>query len=136
MNTKMTYFRMPSDMRNIMDMERAIDKSSYQTKVSAILREHFQPKLHLYNLCVIAANRYKVDKKELYIAAITAEHSGNLSHLIPQISSDLPVIEALDNVLKKIGDVAWVQVNPFGTPEIIHLTQPATHIDALECKIK
>ena len=133
---KMTYFRMPMNVRKILELDINRDHQSYQAKVSSILTEHLAPKLKMYKRCVALATRYKIDPQELYLVAIDADHSGELSHLLPQIRPGIPVEEALNKLLTFGDAVAWVGMDDAGFPLCVYLTEPDARVNSQELPIK
>ena len=133
---KMTYFRASSEIREMMRIEMKRNKRSYQVAISDILTEYFKDRLRLFKLCGIIANKANLDVEPLYLAALSAEHSGELSAMLPQINSSLPIMEALDDLAKKPLDRAWIQLDANSSPQCVHLQQPGETVRTIEVPLK
>jgi len=133
--SKMTYYRMPMDIRKLMEIETDIDRRSYQIMLTEILKEHFKIKLRILDLCAIAANKSNISVRELYISAIAAENSNELSDKLPQIDPNLPIIEALEKLIAKPLDRAWVQLDRSGNLAGIYINKPKD-VKVIELPIK
>jgi len=133
---KMTYFRMPLDVRKMIDIEMKMDKRTYQAVIGDILHGYFEKKIHLFRLCGIIADKSNIEVDDLYLAAIKAEHGGELSNLLPQIKTDLPVLEALDDLTKRPIDRVWIGLDNNSSPCCAYLSQPEEGIRTIELPIK
>lgn len=132
----MTYFRMRMDIRKILEIEISQDHETYQHKVTTILAEHFAPKLKLFKSCATLGNRYNIEPRELYLAAISAKNSNELSGILPQITHNLSVKEAFDKLLLHDNPVAWVDIGSDGLPNCIYLTEPDVRNNSIELPVK
>jgi len=132
---KMTYFRMNMDVRKVMEIESEYSRKSFQAIMMDILLDYYKDKLRIFRLCAVAANKSNIPVRELYLTAIAAQNSNELSDKLPQIDTNLPVIEALEKLIAKPLNRAWVQLDLSGNLAGIYINKPKD-IKVLELPIK
>lgn len=124
------------DIRKLMEIERTITNDSFQVTISNVLKQSYGPKLQIFRLCAVIANKTGNETRELYLAAINADKSSELSDILPQIDPELPIPEALETLTKLPIDKAWVTVDSAGYPNAVYLEQQDVRTEAMEIPIK